>query len=191
VEVESIVGFCPAIAFLGFVLALVSLQNGSLNLLLFGLSCPIATSMVALLISSLSWSPPQATIPVRVMLTLNAGVTVVWGAWTARQIIRSCPLDASAGKWTFRFSLLALLGLITLMCILLALLRQLAGSGEMVWFAVYGIGVLVISFAVFIWFWYRVKRGIREATNKRHTAINDMSVRYPTRHGRRAESPLV
>lgn len=172
-SVETILGSCPAIAFLGLVLALLSLPRPSLNLLLFGLSCPIVTSTISLLIASLEWSPDEATFPVRVLLTLNAGVTVVWGALTARQTIRpksSKSLDTSTGKSRFRFSILSLFGLVTGTCVLFALLRHLAGSGEMVWFAVYGIGVLALALAVSLWFLYRVKCGARESNDKKHAS---------------------
>jgi hypothetical protein len=169
VQVETIVGFCPAIAFLGLVLAFVSLQRTSLNLLLFGLSCPVVTSTIALLIASLHWSPTQATLPVRVLLTLNAGITAVWGALTSRHIIRSWSLNTSAARSGFRFSVLSLLGVVTFACLVFALLRHLHGLSEWAWFAVYGVGVLVLSVAVSVWFSYRVICGVRDENDKQRT----------------------
>jgi hypothetical protein len=170
VEVETIIAFGPAIALLGMVLALVSLQSTFLNLLLFGLLCPVTTSAIALLIAWLEWSPGEAAVPVPVLLTLNAGITAVWGPLTARQIIRTRRLDASSGKAIVRFSLLNLLGLVTVACLLLALLRQIPGGAEMMWFAVYGIGVLVLGLAVAAWFSYRVKYRVLEGNRGRKTS---------------------
>ena len=175
VEVESILGFFPAIAFLGLALALLAHKYTSLNLLLFGLSCPVATGMIALLIASFSWSPGQAAIPVLVILTLNAGVTCVWGALTARQITRTNSLETSVEKLRFQFGLRGLFGIVTLTCILSALFRQLDGDGEMFLFAVYGISVLVLSLAVSISFWYRVNRTKSEGADAQTTVIPEVN----------------
>jgi hypothetical protein len=98
-------------------------------------------------------------------------------------------LGTSAGKSRFRFSLLGLLGLITFTCILFAILRQLAGGGEMVWFAVYGVGVLVLSLVVSLWFSYRLNRGTWEGSSTRPKTIRDLSVPRSSTHSRKAESP--
>lgn len=171
VEVEWILGFCPAIALLGLVLALLSLRHNSLNLLLFGLLSPVTTGMIALLIASFRWSPSQAAIPALVLLVLNAGATFIWGALTARQVARSSSFGNTTDKRTFRFSLLGLFGVVTLTCIIAALLRQLTGAGEMGWFAVYGFSVLVLSLAVSISFWYRANRTTSEDDDGQITVV--------------------
>jgi hypothetical protein len=141
-------------------LALAAVRNTCLNLLLFGLLGPVATSAVALLIASFAWSPTEAALPVPVLLTLNAGATLIWGALTARQSVRSRRSNASPGKTVVRFSLRSLLCLVTIACLLLALSRQLPRGAEMLWFAAYGIGVLALALAMGMWFSYRVKRRV-------------------------------
>ncbi len=188
VDVELALGFCLPLVLLGFVLALTSLGRASLNLLFFGLLCPATTGLIALLIASFRWSPSQAANPVLVILILNAGVTFVWGPLTARQVAQSSSLPTSEDKRRFQFSLLGLLVLVTLTSMIFALLRQLTGLGEMGWFAVYGISVLVLSLAFSIWFWYRVTRAVAVEDDVKTTATPGVNVRYPTRRGRNVDS---
>jgi hypothetical protein len=169
VDVETILVSCPAIAFWGLVLSIFSIPRISLHLLLFGLSCPVATSTIALLIASFEWGPDQAELPVQVLLVLNAGVTVVWGTLTGRRIIRSCSLDPAADKARFRFSLMSLLAIVTFTCVVLALLGRLAPKGEMVFFTAYGVGVLALSLAVAVSYSYRSKCAVRMGTDNGHT----------------------
>ena len=157
VDVETILVSCPVIAFLGLVLASASLPRISVNLLLFGLSCPVITSAIALLIASFDWGPQEASLPVRVLLTLNAGATVVWGTLIGRRMMRGRFSATSGGTPPFRFSLLSLLALITLTCLFFALLRRLAPDGERMFFAAYGFTGLALSLVVALRYSYRIR----------------------------------
>lgn len=156
VEVESIIGFGPAMAVLGFVLALVSLRRMSVNLLLFGLSASFVTAVLAICIAVFEWNPNDVKIPSRVLLTLYAIVAVNWGTVTGTINMLFPSEPQPTNKSRFSFSILSLLGVITFMSLLFALLRQLVGKGEMAWFAVYGAFVLILSEAIFLWFLIRV-----------------------------------
>ncbi|MGE0757038.1 MAG: hypothetical protein AB7F89_06705 [Pirellulaceae bacterium] len=154
---ESIIGFCPVIACLGLVLSFVSLRRTSLNLLLFGLTSPVITSLISLLIAAFHWSPSEATLAVRVLMTLNAVLAVIGGASTAWQITQSVRVATPSGVSRFRFSVRRLLGVVTIAGLFFGLLRQLMENGEMMLFTVYGICVLMLSLTVSVWYWYRTK----------------------------------
>jgi hypothetical protein len=170
VDVESILVSCPALALMGYVLALAAIQQVSISLLLFGLSCPIITSAIALLIASFDWGPREAVLPVRVLLTLNAATTLAWGTRVGRKILRCRSLVTAADAPPFRFSLMSLLALVTFTCLLFAAVRRLAPDGEMVYFAAYGVTVLVLSLVVALRYFYCVRSIARASKDESHSS---------------------
>lgn len=166
VSVESIVAFGPAMAVLGLITALLSIRWNSLNLILLGLGSAMITSEISLMIAGFHWSPDEAKYPVQGVLTMSAIVYVFWGPWSAWQVIQvhSTPgvdrnSNASSG---FRFSILSLLVLITITGLLIRLLQLIQLGNEMSLFTAYGMSILLLSVALFAWYFYRLRQQRRQ-----------------------------
>ena len=157
-EVESILGTCSTMTLLGLVLAFFAVRRASLNLLLFGLWCPLVASGIAMLIALQDLNPEEAEGPVFMLLALNLPITVVWAIATAVLLQRVIP-QPPAAKRRFRFRVMALLGLMTFVAVLLALLRGFDYERGLWGFWLFGIGVLTVALAFGVWFHYRAKAG--------------------------------
>ena len=158
-DVDSILGTCPGMAVLGFVLAFVAVRRASLSFLVFGLWCPLVTSTIALVIASFGWSFGEATTPVFVMLALNSAITAAWVLLAAVKFQRVTPSAPPAAKPRIRFRVKDLLRTTALLAVLLTLLNYLSYSEESIIFWLFGIGVLTISLAIGVGFFYRTRAG--------------------------------
>lgn len=159
IEVETIVWNCPAMAILGLWIAILSIKRDSIQLLAFGLLCPIVTSSIALLIATFHIGPGTASKFVWALLALNAIVTVVWWLFLRRQIGAASWDSGKTENKVVRFSILHMLMGITLFALVLAVIRL--RPGEMTFFAGYGIAILVASFVIILSFARRQGISIR------------------------------
>lgn len=172
-DVESIMGSCPAIALFGFLIALVSVRRRWADAMLFGLWCPIVTAAIALLISSFDWSPGTAATPVTLILAVNA---LVVAAGAAALVLRAGGVQSaqatSLSDAPVRFSIRGLLAVTTVLCILFAVMRHLGGVGDMLAFAIYGVGVLLLAVAILAWFRFREGRRFENGELERGEGVS-------------------
>ncbi|MEM9659011.1 MAG: hypothetical protein AAF961_11680, partial [Planctomycetota bacterium] len=159
-KIESIIGSCPAIAILGFVIALISVWRRSTDGLLLGLWCPVVTALIAFSISAFQWSPRDAKIPVCAILVACA-VVASMGATVLvnRKHPRASDGESPSRRPPFQFSVRRVLLVTALLSVLCAAMQQLRVESEWIGFAIYGATVLLLSLAVGVW--YRVREDPR------------------------------
>ena len=163
-SIHTIVGTGPVMALAGFGLAIYARRRKLIWLMLFGLSAPLVTSLVALAISGLGWSPPEAERPVRGLLTAYAIVAVALAAAAGVVERRDGPTAVRADvRRMGQFSLRTVLGITTLACALMGMAKYLSWWGDYAMFALYGLGVLACVAAVGIAGARREKGGRPEA----------------------------
>lgn len=149
VRVETILGFGPLTAGAGFLVALAALRRRQLGLLLYGLSAPLVTAVLAMLIGAFHWSPREAAWPARILLG-SYGVAVWYASTRMVRLPRAeppkLPGDTTRGEW--QFNIRTLLVLVTSVSLLLGVMRLLPGRGEMAMFLFYAGAVFAITCAL-------------------------------------------
>lgn len=143
--VEQILGFGPAVAGFGLLIAFFSSR---LHHLLFGLFGPLTTALIALLISVCRWGPGDAQDPVAFLMMLTALVTTGWSIVIVLQFVSRPPETHRSPTTAYRISLLGLFVITTIACVAFAMLRILSDQSEMFWFGVYGVTIVAICYVL-------------------------------------------
>jgi hypothetical protein len=121
INIESIVFGFPALSIVGLVLALVSRVIASWTVMLFALSAPLVCATGALVIATFRMGPDDAAIPIASLLVVY-GVLITPLAIVAARRIGAWQIDpASQPAAPWRYSLKALLLLMTAVCIATAI----------------------------------------------------------------------
>lgn len=128
-EIESILVTGPMILIVGIVLASLTRRIGSINLLLYALSGPIACGLCAMLIAVNRWQPDKAHYPITFILAISAVIHIAL-AFTAWAPLRNAPTNLL--KWesaNWQYSLKSMLAATTAVCIILAVGRVMIQVG--------------------------------------------------------------
>jgi hypothetical protein len=145
-ETETLVGAGPLLALASFALAWTATRIRSRPLLYYALLQPVVTGAMAISISVFHWGPREATIPARIVFTASAIAAVAWGAIVIVKLPRSAgPTSPRQRCEPPRFSIRALLGLTTTVCLFLVVGKALHWAGDYWGFAAYGLLMMVSS----------------------------------------------
>jgi hypothetical protein len=152
IQIESILVLGPLLAIIGLMLGLVSLRLESWPALVFALSGPSVTAIVALMIAVFEFGPPEAQTPVVAVLSVYLLFLLPLAGFTLIKIRRWKSTSADlAAPW--QFSLKTLLIGMTGVCLFAASAKLLADAmylGDHTIFGGYAIVVFALSAAV-VW----------------------------------------
>lgn len=152
VEIESLLGFWPALAVAGFVAFAGVFRRDSWLRVLYALSAPMAVAAGSLLISIFSWGPSEAQRPISIMFVAYAIISVL--AYPVVLIQRGAEVGLRHEKHgaKVRFSMRTLMIAMTVACPLMAIVSALGWVGQSAIFAAGGIVLGGIALACGWWF---------------------------------------
>jgi hypothetical protein len=149
-NVESILATGPLLVVVGLSLAVAVRPLGTWTPLLFGLSGPLISALVAFIIAAFRLGPPDAVWPVITIFAIYLIVLAALATFAIGQI-RQWPHRSSQLR-VWRYSIKSLLGLMTIVAILTAVLASVAKAFYYfpVAFAAFG-SVAIVLAGVVVW----------------------------------------
>ena len=155
-EVESIIATGPALTFSGLALVTLARPVCAARLFAYGISAPFLCAFCAALIVLFEWGPGEAALPVLVVLSMYALVSLPAALVVLPELLRWQPAPTPGGPFSWQFSLRSLLAVTTAFCVLITIIRLMfanSSRGEPFVFGIFvavTLGLTVILLFVFI-----------------------------------------
>jgi hypothetical protein len=171
-EVESIVATGPALTFIGLAFVTLTRPVCAARLFAYGVSAPFVCAFCAALIVLFEWGPGEAAVPILVVLSIYALVSLPAALLVLPELLRWQPAPAPGGPFSWQFSLRSLLAVTTAFCVLITITRLMFANSSRGEPFVFGIFVAVtLSLTVILLFVFIVDRRKRVISAETKLAV--------------------